>query len=214
MTAAIRHVFWDWNGTLLDDADLCRRLINVELEAQGHPALDPERYAEVFGFPVKDYYQRAGLTFDDAEFEAMCGRFYAAYRADEPGCALRHGAAEAFDAVEAAGAVQSVLSAYQAEALEAVLAHHGLRGRFQAVHGASDKRADGKQGSGRALMAALGADPSEVLMVGDTVHDHEVAEDLGIACVLIESGHVSRARLEATGRRVLGCLSEVAGLVG
>jgi phosphoglycolate phosphatase len=45
-------------------------------------------------------------------------------------------------------------------------------------------------------------------MVGDTIHDSEVAKAMGIDCVLVENGHVSRERLETTGRKVVSNLSE------
>ena len=34
-------------------------------------------------------------------------------------------------------------------------------------------------------------------MIGDTQHDYEVAQALGIDCVLVANGHHSRQRLEA-----------------
>jgi len=33
--ARITHVFWDWNGTLLDDAWLCLDVMNGLIEARG-----------------------------------------------------------------------------------------------------------------------------------------------------------------------------------
>jgi phosphoglycolate phosphatase len=39
-------------------------------------------------------------------------------------------------------------------------------------------------------------------MVGATLHDYEVAQAIGIDCILLASGHCNRSRLEATGLRV------------
>jgi phosphoglycolate phosphatase len=49
----------------------------------------------------------------------------------------------------------------------------------------------------------LNFNPEEVVMVGDTVHDFEVANAMGTDCILIASGHNSRERLEDTGTLVL-----------
>ena len=39
MTAARRHLVWDWNGTLLDDLDLVVRATNVAFASAGGPAV-------------------------------------------------------------------------------------------------------------------------------------------------------------------------------
>jgi phosphoglycolate phosphatase len=44
-------------------------------------------------------------------------------------------------------------------------------------------------------------------MVGDTLHDVEVAEALGISCVLIAQGHQSRERLDQAGVPVFADLN-------
>ena len=46
-------------------------------------------------------------------------------------------------------------------------------------------------------------------IIGDTIHDFEVAESLGIGCVLIADGHQSVERLQKTGGKVIGSLREL-----
>jgi phosphoglycolate phosphatase len=46
-------------------------------------------------------------------------------------------------------------------------------------------------------------------MIGDTVHDYEVAQAMGTDCILISSGHNSRERLENTGALVLDSPLEI-----
>ena len=55
--------------------------------------------------------------------------------------------------------------------------------------------------------------PAEVVMIGDTVHDFEVAQAMGTDCILISNGHNSRERLEKTGVLVLDSLEEVIGIL-
>ena len=54
----------------------------------------------------------------------------------------------------------------------------------------------------------------EVLLVGDTLHDIEVAAALGVHCVLLPSGHQSRRRLEQGECAVVDGLFAVAALLG
>ena len=67
----ISHIIWDWNGTLFDDANLCRDIINRMLHARGRATLDAQRYEEAFGFPVRDYYARIGFDFSEEPFELV-----------------------------------------------------------------------------------------------------------------------------------------------
>ena len=62
-------VIWDWNGTLLDDTELCYRIANeMRIERGMTPMLGIEEYREFFTFPVIDYYKRMGYTFDTEPF--------------------------------------------------------------------------------------------------------------------------------------------------
>ncbi len=46
-------------------------------------------------------------------------------------------------------------------------------------------------------------------MIGDTIHDNEVAAELGIRCVLVAGGHQSENRLRSTGTFVISRLKEL-----
>ena len=49
-------ILWDWNGTLLDDVELCENALNRLLQRYGYPQrYDHEQYRAIFGFPVEDY---------------------------------------------------------------------------------------------------------------------------------------------------------------
>ena len=53
-------IFWDWNGTLLDDVDFTHGCLNWMLETHGYPQrYDLAEYREIFGFPIEEYYLRA-----------------------------------------------------------------------------------------------------------------------------------------------------------
>jgi phosphoglycolate phosphatase len=43
-------------------------------------------------------------------------------------------------------------------------------------------------------------------MIGDTVHDYEVANKIGADCILIADGHQSKDKLLETGGRVYDSL--------
>ena len=50
-------IFWDWNGTLMDDVDFTHGCLNWMLETHGYPQrYDLNEYREIFGFPIEEYY--------------------------------------------------------------------------------------------------------------------------------------------------------------
>lgn len=206
----VRHVIWDWNGTLLDDAWLCIEVMNGLLRPRGLAPLDAGRYASLFGFPVRDYYRRLGFDFDAEPFEKVGTDFIVGYQARQHECRLQPGAERALAALAARGIGCSVLSASEQARLEDQSRRLGVRERFVGVVGLSDHFAGGKLEHGRRWIAQLGIDPREVLLVGDTDHDCEVARDIGVACTLVPSGHQSADRLGALGVPILESLEELA----
>ena len=48
-----------------------------------------------------------------------------------------------------------------------------------------------------------------MLLVGDTLHDAEVAQVLGTDCILIADGHQSKERLAQSGLPVVDSLEEL-----
>ncbi|MCL2108648.1 MAG: HAD hydrolase-like protein [Oscillospiraceae bacterium] len=65
-------------------------------------------------------------------------------------------------------------------------------------------------GGGRKACRTAG----KILLVGDTLHDYEVAATLNADCLLYSAGHQSRERLMTAGVPVLGCLLGVLDELG
>lgn len=202
-----RLVLWDWNGTLLDDAAYAMGVRNRVFPRFGLPALGSlAEYHAQFTFPVKDYYTRAGVTEQD--FVQVAHAWMAEYLR---GCAdvpLFPDAVAALDAFAAAGALQAVLSASKTDTLRDQLGQAGILSRFDAVLGLSHIYATSKEAVGREYLAQSGVPPQACVMLGDTLHDAEVALALGIPCVLVARGHQSRETLLTAGVPVTGSLRE------
>lgn len=203
------HVIWDWNGTLLDDAWLCVDVMNNMLCRRGLPELTPARYEAMFDFPVMDFYRRLGFDFERESFEQVGIEFVDAYELRKDECRLRSGAEAALACIRSAGIGQSVLSAYRHERLLESVGRLGLAGHFHGVFGHVDDYAAGKVEKGRQLARALGCQMDRVLVVGDTVHDFDVARAMGAACLLLPCGHNSRERLDACGVPVRSTMAEL-----
>ena len=206
------HIIWDWNGTLLNDVHLCVDVINGMLRHRGMRQIDAVTYQDIFDFPVQTYYQRLGFDFMAEPFEQLATEYCAQYETRVKECKLHPDAVSILDGMSKQGVTQSVLSASEQGWLSDALRDFEIAGFFKEVAGLSDRYATGKTGTGRALVERIGIDPSRTLLVGDTVHDRDVAAELGVACVLIAHGHHSRPRLEAVHHQVAETLEIIATL--
>ena len=71
----IRHVIWDWNGTLVDDVDLCVDILNQVLIFYQKPTLTVSQYRELFFFPVSEFYQSLGLPSHGPEYDKLANDY-------------------------------------------------------------------------------------------------------------------------------------------
>ncbi|MEN9359638.1 MAG: hypothetical protein RL095_1173 [Verrucomicrobiota bacterium] len=206
------HILWDWNGTLVDDVDLCVRTTNNLLARRGRQPIGREQYLRQFTFPVTQFYQAIGFDFAREDYMQMADEWIAEYRGGFAAMSRLNGPVhEALDGVAALGLPQSILSACETRLLHASIEHMGLSGRFTKIFGTGDNAAHGKGELARQVAGGGHFDPASTVLFGDTEHDAEVARDAGIDCVLIAKGHQHPERLRATGHEVLDCISQVPG---
>lgn len=192
-----RQVIWDWNGTLVNDAPLATDIVNAMLAEQRLPATHLADYRDTFCHPVEAYYQRIGLA-DKLAFDHICERFGAAYRAGRDQLHLHPGARALLRALRHTH-TQSLLSASSQSSLEHCLSHHQITTCFHHVFGLDNHHAACKIDRGHELLTAAGVPASETVLIGDTDHDHEVAEALGVDLILIADGHQSHHSLSLLG---------------
>jgi phosphoglycolate phosphatase len=209
-----RHVIWDWNGTLLDDLDLCIDVMNGLLQRRDLPLMDRARYHAVFDFPVRAYYERLGFDFRRDSFEELSVEFISGYETRRRESRLQRGAPEVLAALQRAGVTQSVLSAYREDTLREIVGHFGLTPYFIRLTGLDNIYAHSKTELGRAWVAELGIPGNDILMIGDTLHDLEVAEAIGVDCVLVAAGHHPAERLRQRAQQVLGGLRDLRTVPG
>lgn len=200
------HVIWDWNGTIISDLHVCFSVINGLLTSRGLPSLTPERYHEVFNFPVEAYYEQAGFDFSRDPYPVLAREFMEQYVPASLDCGMTPGALCALRYFRAVGAKQIILTASDTDTLAAQMDRLGVTGYFDAVLGQDNIYARGKAEIARDFIARSGLDPRKMLMIGDTLHDREIAGVLGCDCVLIARGHHSAERLRTGGCPVYSSL--------
>ncbi|WP_327006512.1 HAD hydrolase-like protein [Dactylosporangium sp. NBC_01737] len=207
MNHVAKHLVWDWNGTLLDDLNLVVDATNVCLATVGGPVITADDHRRDFRRPILDYYAHVlERPVGEVEFQLLDDAFHDAYRLGMADVKL------APDALEALGrwtGTQSLLSMFFHDELLIEVERHGLGVHLVRVDGLP-----GTVGGHRKAayldrhLQALGLDPADVVLVGDSVDDGEAATSLGATCVLYAGGFTDVSLLKATGLPVARSLLE------
>ncbi len=209
MLSQIRGIIWDWNGTLLDDVELCVQTINEMLDKRDLQTLSLSGYKDVFSFPVKNYYQKIGFDFRNEPFEIPALEFTERYNDQVIGCQLHIDSFRVLSYFHSIGIRQFILSAMKQDILEECLNHFRISHFFEHVSGLDNHYAVSKLENGHRLISDLKLDVEEIVLIGDTVHDFEVANALGCPCILLANGHQSKEVLQAAGAVVIDRLSQL-----
>lgn len=218
----MRHVVWDWNGTIFDDQPLVLEALNAVLVAAGRAPVDLETFQRVYTRPVQAFYETLlGRSIEAEEWPHLDDIYHQGYRQGLDRMGLAHDARTALDLVAEAGVTQSLLSMYRHDDLVPLVARFDIGERFVRIDGLRG------EGGGRKapflaahlerIAATNGHGPDHVVVIGDAIDDAHAAAEVGVACVLYDGGSHPRTKLEACGVPVADSLVDavaMSGLVG
>jgi phosphoglycolate phosphatase-like HAD superfamily hydrolase len=212
----IRHVVWDWNGTLLDDNDAVVAAVNTVCTAFGRPPVDLDEWRSIYRRPLLECYRdllRRDLTADD--WATIDRTYHDAYRRLLHTTRLSPGIPDELIRWRRSGGRQSLLSLWFHQELVPLVTEHGLDHLFDRVDGLRiDINGRGKTDHLTRHLTALRLDPADVLLIGDVLDDAAAAEAVGAASVLVTTGVQTRAALESSGVPVVDSIAEALAVHG
>ena len=91
------HIIWDFNGTILDDVTPCIDVLNTMLEERDLCRVNKEMYLDVFGFPIKDYYEKLGFDFTKEDYGVMAIEWSGLYKSAAENSGICKGVEEALE---------------------------------------------------------------------------------------------------------------------
>ncbi|MBE6584960.1 MAG: HAD family hydrolase [Ruminococcaceae bacterium] len=203
------HIIWDFNGTILDDIQLCINCVNVMLKKRSLPTLDSvEAYRRIMRFPVIDYYRDLGFDMKTEDYyEILAPEWVNLYLEGEESCGMMPGVLETLNAAKSAGITQIVLSATKTDQLKGQLERLGITEYFSEILGLDNFYAASKTQLAEIWRKAH--PEAVVLSVGDTDHDAALADVLGADGFLYLGGHQSAVRLSACGKTLISEIPEL-----
>jgi len=165
----IKNLIFDLDGTLIDSSRGVVEAVNYSLREMGQPEQKPETIQAFIGYPLEKMYPH----FTDAPLEELCELF-------------QRKAAETVvsSAVTLPGVKQTLLELNRRQYrmaiattkikahIEGILEKFGWPGLFQAVTGSDEvEKAKPDPSIFRLTLKRLKADPSETMVIGDTIND-------------------------------------------
>jgi phosphoglycolate phosphatase-like HAD superfamily hydrolase len=204
----VRHLVWDWNGTLFDDQVAVVAAVNDALARLGLPAIDADGYRTHFTRPVERFYEQvAGRAISADEWQTLDGAYHDSYLGRLDRLALAADARAALAAAETAGLGQSLLSMWRHDDLVRLVRRLGIDRFFVRVDGLRASDGGGKTQHLVAHLAALELEPAAVVLVGDSLDDLAAARAVEAGCVLYDGGSHHRHALAASGAPVVDTLT-------
>ena len=211
---SVRHLVWDWNGTLFDDHEAVVAAVNDALAKLGLPGIDADGYRTHFTRPVERFYEQVvGRAISAQEWAALDAAYHDSYLGRLERLALAPDARAALAAGAAAGLSQSLLSMWRHDDLVPLVERLGIGRFFVRVDGLRRSDGGGKAEHLVKHLAALELEPSAVVLVGDSLDDLAAARAVGAGCVLYDGGSHHRHALEATGVPVVDRLTDALAAV-
>lgn len=209
----MRHVVWDWNGTLFDDQHLVLEGLHAVLDDEGLPRIDLDTYRRLYTRPVKVFYERLfGRPIPLEEWAHLDERYHDGYREALHRAGLAADAERALDMVSERDGSQSLLSMWRHHELVPLVGRLGIEDRFVRIDGlrgpGGGHKAPHLEAHLRAVADRAGDDPSRVVVIGDALDDAAAAAHVGARCVLFDGGSHPRSELEAAGVPVASSLVE------
>lgn len=203
-----KHIFWDFNGTIIDDVRNALCCVNDMLLRKSKAPITLEQYYEYVETPIIGFYRHI-LPPEELNFEEISADFHKDYATHMDQTRLADGAHELLHKLKDMGAHQYIVTANQIDEATDLIEKFGISDCFDRILGASDTLAGSKIQRARDLFESLSIHPNEAIFIGDTLHDLETANALGIDCVLVAYGHQGRKLLEEHNAFTLENLKEV-----
>ena len=216
----IKLVAFDWNGTLLSDTQTVVDSSNHFIKALGAKPITLKFYREYFTVPVIDFYEIAGLNRQEVLRNSRLNSeiFHKFYELKVKRLRSRAGARKVLTWLNQNQIQAVIISNHIVERINEQLDRLRLLPYISKTiaNNQLDEALKSKN-KGKKLKTFISSKKiksHEVLVVGDSTEEIEIAKEFGSTSVAITHGHYSTTRLKATKPDYLiNNLREVIGII-
>jgi len=207
MTAPLRLVIFDVDGTLVDSQGSIIRAMHGAFDHVGLPVPDRAALLSIVGLSLPHAMARLAPDQGAAEWDALAEAYKRAYRDHQQtlgasnSSPLYPGAAEALALLaDQPDTLLGVATGKSRRGLNAVLAAHGLDRVFVTRQSADEHPSKPHPSMILTAMNEAGADPANTVMIGDTSFDMDMAASARVAGIGVSWGYHPATSLGAAHR--------------
>ena len=201
-------IFWDWNGTLLDDAQAAWLAVNDMLASRKLPQITLGQYREYIDVPIIRFYERV-MDVSNEDMHSLSVEFDSLWAKHLSNNAVSQSVKKLLFDISEKGIKQYIFSSSRNDIINPYLSKYCIKDCFAEVLGASDRFVGSKAERTRDFIVSNGINVEKTLFVGDMVHDFDVATFVGAKAVLVSNGHQSESALLKTGATVISSLNQI-----
>lgn len=197
-------VVFDWNGTLIADTLACLSADNKILQVMGGREVDLKTYRDTIIIPAKHFYIEHGCSEKDLidRAQEVSHIFHDTYESRVQNMRTRRGAKEILHWLDSHNIDVIILSNHTVEGIVYQLKKLGLESYIKTVLANEAKDASlkyrNKQEKLRHYIDVNDLNPSDVVIVGDSMEEVEIAKAIGLTSVAITDGYYATSRLKAS----------------
>lgn len=203
-------IVFDWDGTLMDSTAVIAGSIQAACRELGLPVPDDETARHVIGLGLGEALRHAVPGAPEAMYEALVACYRRHFLAQGEATPLFDGAREMIMALHATGHLLAVATGKNRNGLNRALESTGLKPYFHATRTADQTFSKPHPAMLLELMDELMTKPERTLMVGDTTHDVQLAQNAGVDVVAMAHGAHPPEQLLAL--KPLALVEDFAGL--
>lgn len=181
----LRLLIWDVDGTLVDSREIIQACMEAAFRASGLAPPDYEATRKTVGLGLAEACARlAPPDLSQGDLEELVGHYKAAFishrQAPGPHEPLYPGALETLERLRDDGWFMAIATGKSHRGLEAFFERHPLRHLFDTAWCADDGPGKPHPFMVEQAMRALGCTPEASLMIGDAVHDMQMARSADV----------------------------------
>lgn len=181
-------IAFDWDGTLYDSTRLIVRCIQAAVIDVGGAKPSENDAAWVIGLGLAEALARAAPDVPKEKYPELGARYRYHYLQHQDDIVLFDGVLQMLDALRERGHRLAVATGKSRRGLNEALRSVALRDRFDASRTADETFGKPHPRMLLELMEELDVTPERTLMIGDTTHDLQLAQNAGCASVGVSYG--------------------------
>lgn len=179
---------FDWDGTLMDSAATIVDSIQKSAQDLGYPVPSDAQARHVIGLGLSQALAHAVPELPESRYDEMVERYRHHYLSRDHDLDLFAGVEEMLQELADAGFLLAVATGKSRIGLDRALDHAGLRPYFEITRCADECFSKPHPQMLLEIMAEMQVAPERTVMIGDTTHDLQLAQNAGTPALAMTHG--------------------------